>query len=123
MNRSYISFDGPDNTEHVLEGLPGDASLHDKVIAVLRNIHDPEIPVNIFDLGLIYQLDIEDKDVTIEMTLTTPHCPVADAMPAQVESAIRKIEGIGQVTVRLTWDPPWDMSKLSDEVRLSLGLL
>ncbi len=124
MNSSYVNFTGIDNqTEAALKALPADASLRDKVITVLRNIYDPEIPVNIYDLGLIYKLDIQDRDVNIEMTLTTPNCPVADAMPAQVESAIRKIDNIGQVSVRLTWDPPWDMTQLSDEVKLTLGIL
>jgi len=124
MNSSYVNFTGIDNqAEAALKALPADASLQDKVITVLRHIYDPEIPVNIYDLGLIYRLDIQGKDVNIEMTLTTPNCPVADAMPAQVESAVRKIDGIGEVGVRLTWDPPWDMSQLSDEVRLTLGLL
>jgi len=124
MNSSYVNFTGIDNqAEAALKALPADASLQDKVITVLRHIYDPEIPVNIYDLGLIYRLDIQGKDVNIKMTLTTPNCPVADAMPAQVESAVRKIDGIGEVEVRLTWDPPWDMSQLSDEVRLTLGLL
>jgi len=78
---------------------------------------------NIYDLGLIYKLHIRDRDVDIEMTLTTPHCPVADAMPAEVERAIREIDGVGEVKVRLTWDPPWTADRLTDEVKLTLGLL
>lgn len=121
MNRSYVQFDtGGDHTD---PALPTDATLHDKVIAALRSIHDPEIPVNIYDLGLIYKMDIQGQDVAIEMTLTTPNCPVADVMPAQVECTLKEIEGIGKVSVHLTWDPPWTMDKLSDEVKLTLGIL
>lgn len=123
MKQSFVNFDGgAHQADTPADALPADATLHDKVLAVLRNIYDPEIPVNIYDLGLIYKLDIQGQDVAIDMTLTTPNCPVADAMPAQVKSELGKIEGIGKVSVRLTWDPPWDMSKLSDETRLALGL-
>jgi FeS assembly SUF system protein len=103
--------------------LQNDAPLQDRIVAVLRSIHDPEIPVNIYDLGLIYKLDIQGRDVAIDMTLTTPHCPVADAMPAQVQSAVQALDGVDNVDVRLTWDPPWTPEKLSDEVKLTLGLL
>lgn len=124
MSRAFVNL--PDNAtgaEGKANAVADNASLHDKVIAALRGIHDPEIPVNIYDLGLIYKLDIRDRDVDIEMTLTTPHCPVADAMPAEVERAIREIDGVGEVKVRLTWDPPWTADRLTDEVKLTLGLL
>jgi len=103
--------------------LPDDASLYDKVVAVLKRIYDPELPVNIYDLGLIYEIDIEDDDVSVMMTLTTPNCPVAGSMPAKVECAIRELNEVNQAHVQLTWDPPWNQDRLSDEVKLTLGLL
>ena len=94
------------------------------VIDVLRSIHDPEIPVNIYDLGLIYHLDIDDDgNVTIRMTLTTPACPVAGSMPGQVECAVREVPGVRSAKVELVWDPPWSRDRLDDFTRLELGLL
>ena len=121
MNSSFVNFSPPPG--HTVVDVPADAPLEDKVVAALRSIYDPELPVNLYDLGLIYQLDIQDRDVAVVMTLTTPNCPVAGSMPAQVETVLRQIEGIGKVSVQLTWDPPWSMDRLSDEVKLSLGLL
>ena len=103
--------------------IPEDAALRDKVIATLRNIYDPEIPVNLYDLGLIYDISIHGRDVSVLMTLTTPHCPVADAMPGQVECAIKELDEVDNASVTLTWDPPWNAEILSDEVKLTLGLL
>jgi FeS assembly SUF system protein len=96
-----------------------------QVIEALRKVFDPEIPVNIYDLGLIYYLGIDDKtnDVRILMTLTTPKCPVAEDMPGVVMDEVKKVEGVGKVQVDLTFDPPWDMDKLTDEAKLELGLL
>ncbi|MFN3590675.1 MAG: SUF system Fe-S cluster assembly protein, partial [Thermaurantiacus sp.] len=106
------------------EGGPADGeSLRDAVIAALRDIFDPEIPVNIYDLGLIYGVDIEDAHVTITMTLTTPHCPVAESMPAEVEIRAMAVPGVASAEVNLVWDPPWDPYKMSDEARLELGML
>ena len=98
--------------------------IENKVISALRRIFDPEIPVNIYDLGLIYDLKIDDEyNVNVLMTLTTPNCPVAEDMPGMVRSEIQLIEGIGQVNVELTFEPPWDMEKLTDEAKLELGML
>lgn len=98
-------------------------SLQDRIIAALRTIYDPEIPVNLYDLGLIYAIDIDTANaVTITMTLTTPHCPVAETMPGQVEAAVRNIADVTAVQVKLVWDPPWDQNKMSDAARLTLGL-
>jgi len=98
--------------------------LRDAVIAVLRGIHDPEIPVNIYDLGLIYRLDIDDDgNVAIQMTLTAPACPVAESMPGQVECAVREVPGVKSACVELVWDPPWTKDRLDDFTRLDLGLL
>jgi FeS assembly SUF system protein len=102
----------------------GVKALDAAVIAALRGIHDPEIPVNIYDLGLIYRLDIDDDgNVAIQMTLTTPACPVAESMPGQVECAVREVPGVSSVRVELVWDPPWTRDRLDDFTRLELGLL
>lgn len=99
--------------------------LEPKVIAALKSVFDPEIPVNIYDLGLIYNLQIseESNDVSILMTLTTPNCPVAEDMPGQVQDAVRLVEGVGKVSVELTFEPPWDKDMLSEDALLELGLL
>ncbi len=101
---------------------PG-GSLYDNVIIRLREIFDPEIPVNIYDLGLIYGVDIAEGHVVITMTLTTPHCPVAESMPGEVEMRVSAVPGVGSVEVNLVWDPPWDPAKMSDEAKLELGML
>ncbi|MEZ5542411.1 MAG: DUF59 domain-containing protein [Pseudomonadota bacterium] len=94
------------------------------VIEALRAIQDPEIPVNIYDLGLIYGLDLrEDGHVDIRMTLTTPACPVAESIPGQVECAVRNVAGVSSVRVELVWDPPWSRDRLDMFTRLELGLL
>ena len=98
--------------------------LYEAVIAALRDIFDPEIPVNIYDLGLIYGVDItEDGGAVVTMTLTTPHCPVAESMPGEVELRVSAVPGIRDAEVNLVWDPPWDPAKMSDEARLELGML
>jgi FeS assembly SUF system protein len=96
-----------------------------KVIAALRSVFDPEIPVNIYDLGLIYNLKVnpETNDVDILMTLTTPNCPVAEDMPGDVQQAVAMVEGVGTVKVELTFEPPWDKDMLTEEALLELGLL
>jgi FeS assembly SUF system protein len=95
-----------------------------RVIAALRQIRDPELPINIYDLGLIYRLDIDAHGrVDIRMTLTAPACPVAQTFPAQVEAAVAKLEGVSAAHVELTWEPPWDKSRLSESARLELGLV
>jgi FeS assembly SUF system protein len=104
-------------------GAPGGA-LYDGVIAALKEIYDPEIPVNIYELGLIYGVDVsDDADVTVTMTLTTPHCPVAESMPGEVELRVGAVPGVRDAEVNLVWDPPWDLAKMSDEARLELGML
>jgi FeS assembly SUF system protein len=96
-----------------------------KIIAALRSVFDPEIPVNIYDLGLIYNLQINDQtnDVNILMTLTSPNCPVAEDMPLQVQEVVKLVEGVGNVNVELTFEPPWDKDMLSESALLELGLL
>lgn len=107
----------------VPSGEPGGA-LYEAVVAAIREIYDPEIPVNIYDLGLIYGVDVSsDADVVVTMTLTTPHCPVAESMPAEVELRAASVPGVRDAQVNLVWDPPWDPAKMSDEARLELGML
>ena len=102
---------------------PG-GELYENVLDALRGIFDPEIPVNIYDLGLIYGVDVSDEaDVMVTMTLTTPHCPVAESMPGEVELRVSSVPGVRDAEVNLVWDPPWDPSKMSDEARLELGML
>jgi FeS assembly SUF system protein len=93
------------------------------IVGALKTVYDPEIPADIYELGLIYRIDIDDdRNVTVEMTLTSPGCPVAGEMPSWVENAVASVTGVGQVTVKLTFDPPWDQSRMSDEARLALGM-
>lgn len=97
----------------------------DDIIAAFKTVYDPEIPVDIYELGLIYKVDIDEatRKVDIDMTLTAPGCPVAGDMPGWVETAARGVEGVDDVEVRLTFDPPWDPSRMSDEARLALNML
>jgi FeS assembly SUF system protein len=98
--------------------------LKDRIVEVLKSIYDPEIPVDIYELGLIYDVDIsDDGDVVVTMTLTTPHCPVAESMPGEVEMRVLSVPGVRDAEVKLVWEPPWDPSKMSDEARLELGML
>ena len=102
---------------------PG-GDLYEAVIEALKEIYDPEIPVNIYDLGLIYDVEISaENHASIKMTLTTPHCPVAESMPGEVELRVGAVPGIGHAEVELVWDPPWDPQKMSDEAKLELGML
>ena len=97
--------------------------LTDALIAALKTVYDPEIPVDISELGLIYKVDLsEDKDVLIDMTLTAPGCPVAGEMPGWIEDAVMKVEGIRSARANLVFDPPWDSSKMSDEAKLALNM-
>jgi len=104
------------------EGEPG-GDLYEAVIAALKDIFDPEIPVNIYDLGLIYGVEVDEGHVHVNMTLTTPNCPVAETMPTEVELRVGSVPGVGVVDVNLVWDPPWDPGKMTDEARLELGML
>ena len=102
---------------------PGGA-LYDGIIDALKDIYDPEIPVNIYDLGLIYGVEVtEGSHAVVTMTLTTPHCPVAESMPGEVELRVSAVPGIATADVNLIWDPPWDQQKMSDDAKLELGML
>ncbi|MGN6277817.1 MAG: SUF system Fe-S cluster assembly protein [Sphingomonas sp.] len=99
-------------------------ALQAAVIEALKEIYDPEIPVNIYDLGLIYGVEVtEDGHAAVNMTLTTPHCPVAESMPGEVELRVSAVPGIATADVNLVWDPPWDPQKMSDDAKLELGML
>ena len=105
--------------------LPADevARMTDQIIGALKTVYDPEIPADIYELGLIYKVDIaDDRKVTVDMTLTTPNCPSAAELPAMVENAVASVAGVGEVAVNVVWDPPWDQSRMSDEARLVLNM-
>ncbi len=116
--------------EPLMEGAPliapssTDHPLYDSIVDGIRTVYDPEIPVNIYDLGLVYTVDINDQsEVKVIMTLTAPGCPVAGEMPGWVAEAVEPIPGVKQVDVELTWEPPWGMDMMSDEARLELGFM
>lgn len=95
-----------------------------QVIEALRTVFDPEIPVNIYEMGLVYEVKVDSAGaVTIQMTLTSPHCPAAQSMPAEVEAKVRAIAGVTDVNIDLVWEPPWDQSKMSEAARLQLGMM
>ncbi len=99
-------------------------AIREALIDALRQVFDPEIPVNIYDLGLIYRLEVDDQGrVGVDMTLTAPACPVAGAMPKLVETAVLAVSGVRSAEVALVWDPPWSVDRISDEAKLQLGLL
>ena len=99
------------------------SDLREKVISEIKKIYDPEIPVNIYELGLIYKIEIiEEKKVNIDMTLTTPNCPVAESLPRMVKNNILDIEGVSDVDLKLVWDPPWSKDKMSESAKLELNL-
>ena len=113
-----------------LEGTPliapssTDHPMYESIVEACRTVYDPEIPVNIYDLGLIYTIDIDEENhVKIIMTLTAPGCPVAGEMPGWIEDAVGRVDGIQDVQVELTWEPPWGMDLMSDEARLELGFM
>ena len=99
------------------------ARLTDDIIAALKTVYEPEIPADIYELGLIYRVDIaDDRAVTIDMTLTTPNCPSAQELPTMVENAVASVAGVGDVKVNIVWDPPWDQTRMSDEARATLNM-
>jgi FeS assembly SUF system protein len=121
--RDYLEGFLAEKPPRAAPGDPG-GDIYEGVIAALKDIFDPEIPVNIYDLGLIYGVDVaDDGGVAVTMTLTTPHCPVAESMPGEVELRVGAVPGVRDCEVNLVWDPPWDPAKMSDEARLELGML
>ena len=99
------------------------ARLTDDIVSALKTVYDPEIPADIYELGLIYKVDVkDDRTVDVDMTLTTPNCPAAAELPMMVENAVASVQGVGPVKVQIVWDPPWDPSRMSDEARLVLNM-
>ena len=121
--RDYLEGFLAEKPAGVASGEPG-GDLYENIVTALREIFDPEIPVNIYDMGLIYGIDIDDTSgVVVSMTLTTPNCPVAESMPGEVELRVSAVPGVRDAEVKLVWEPPWDMAKMSDEAKLELGML
>jgi FeS assembly SUF system protein len=115
----------PSTDAETLSGIPADEleRLTDAIVGALKTVYDPEIPADIYELGLIYKVDIDDdRAVTIDMTLTTPNCPAAAEMPGQVENAVLSVAGVREAKVNIVWDPPWDPSRMSDEARTVLDM-
>jgi FeS assembly SUF system protein len=114
----FLSADSADDRQAEVDGLG------DRVIEVLRTVYDPEIPVNIFELGLIYKVDIDDRnEVHVDMTLTSPMCPVAETLPDEVKAKIEAVDGVSGATVNVVWDPPWNPSMMTEEAQLELGII
>ncbi len=124
MDRQDEAPRGRDVESATVELDSSDVALQQRVVGALRGVYDPEIPVNIYDLGLIYVVHIDERGVVnVQMTLTAPACPVAGTLPGQVENVLRQVEGVRDASVELVWDPPWDQARMSEEARLTLGLL
>lgn len=128
----FTDFLKSDHSDSEIQDLPEldqqtsitDMVLEQQIVDALRNVYDPEIPINIYDLGLIYSINVSDnRSVNIEMTLTTPGCPVAQTFPGTVECAVKCVDGVEDVHVELVWDPPWTKDRMSEDALLSLGLL
>jgi FeS assembly SUF system protein len=105
--------------------LPADeiARMTDDIIGAIKTVYDPEIPADVYELGLIYRIEIaDDRSVTVDMTLTTPNCPAAQDLPINVENAVASVAGVGPVKVNVVWDPPWDQTRMSDEARATLNM-
>jgi FeS assembly SUF system protein len=115
----------PETAPASATGLPPEevSRLTDDIVAALKTVYDPEIPADIYELGLIYKIDIaDDRAVAVDMTLTTPNCPSAQELPAMVENAVASVPGVGPVNVNVVWDPPWEPSRMSDEARVVLNM-
>ena len=123
-----------ERAQAILEDDPSDRTARERlehvetlgreIIEALRTVYDPEIPVNIYELGLIYKIDIEDTDkVLLEMTLTSPHCPVAETLPGEVEHKVAAVDGVVGCEVKVVWDPPWNPSMMTEEAQLELGMI
>jgi FeS assembly SUF system protein len=117
--------DAPAAASGTASALPQDelARMTDDIIGAIKTVYDPEIPADVYELGLIYRIDIaDDRAVTVDMTLTTPNCPAAQDLPINVENAVASVAGVGQVKVNVVWDPPWDQTRMSDEARATLNM-
>jgi FeS assembly SUF system protein len=117
--------DAPAADSGAASALPQDelARMTDDIIGAIKTVYDPEIPADVYELGLIYRIDIaDDRTVTVDMTLTTPNCPAAQDLPTNVENAVASVAGVGPVKVNVVWDPPWDQTRMSDEARATLNM-
>jgi len=101
---------------------PNHSALMDKIVEKLKSVYDPEIPVDIYELGLIYDVRIKNKKISLDMTLTSPHCPVAESLPMEVKRTVESIPEVEEVVVKIVWDPPWDKTKMSESAKLELNL-
>ena len=118
-----LAHKSSDNLVIAPTSLNADASLHGQIISALKTVYDPEIPVNILDLGLIYDIDRDvENNIHIRMTLTAPACPVAGSLPGIVAKAVKEVADVGEVDVELVWDPPWSRARMSEEARIALGI-
>jgi FeS assembly SUF system protein len=119
-----IKTDAP-VVDNAASALPADeiARMTDDIIGAIKTVYDPEIPADVYELGLIYRIEIaDDRSVTVDMTLTTPNCPAAQDLPTNVENAVASVAGVGPVKVSVVWDPPWDQTRMSDEARATLNM-
>ncbi|MGH6942595.1 MAG: SUF system Fe-S cluster assembly protein [Geminicoccaceae bacterium] len=120
---AFLSTDAADKTADAARQAEVD-DIGERVTDVLRTVYDPEIPVNIFELGLIYKIDIDDQQrVFIEMTLTSPACPVAGSLPGEVETKVKAVEGVSDAKVEIVWDPPWHPGMMTEDAQLELGMI
>ena len=109
-------------SSEVASGMPAGAGLRDQIISVLKTVYDPEIPVDIYELGLIYEVEIRDESLAyVKMTLTSPMCPVAETLPVEVEEKVRAVDGVENVELDLVWEPPWNMDMMSEAAKLTLN--
>ena len=125
MSEEKTNVNDAPNLPKIESAIPQDelARLTDDIVGGLKSVYDPEIPVDIYELGLIYKVDIaDDRAVTVDMTLTSPNCPAAVELPGMVENAVASVQGVGPVKVNVVFDPPWDQSRMSEEARLALNL-
>ena len=123
VNQENIEVWKPEDNSNLQINNPKEEIDENAIIDAVSTIYDPEIPVNVYDLGLIYAIDLhDDGKVQVEMTLTAPNCPSAQELPVMVQQAIEKVKGVTEVKVEIVWDPPWDPSRMSDEARLTLNM-
>ncbi len=124
VERAEAFLEEDEATRAERERLAEVGALGERVIEALRSVYDPEIPVNIYELGLIYKIDVEDDNtVVIDMTLTSPHCPVAESLPGEIAARVREVEGVKDCRVNIVWDPPWSPAMMTEEAQLELGLI
>lgn len=125
MSEEAKTADATPNAPAIQSAIPPEelARLTDDIVGALKTVYDPEIPVDIYELGLIYKVDIaDDRQVAVDMTLTSPNCPAAVELPGMVENAVSSVQGVGPVKVKVVFDPPWDQSRMSEDARVALNL-